>query len=115
MLALATEFIDRFPQLGDAFFEHAKRAAEDSSGSDVSVQDRESYSDDQDRANYVSDEGPGVFEVNVCRVGYGHATLRIAADDVRDARLRALDEAGDHEYSEAASEYTVEGVTRVGN
>lgn len=56
----------------------------------------------------------GDFDVEVCRTGYGHRTLRITgASSPEDAEQRALDEAGNHEYNENHSDYSVESVTRV--
>lgn len=45
------------------------------------------------------------FEIDVTRVGVGFATISVEADSLKDAQQRALDEAGNHEFSEKASEY----------
>jgi hypothetical protein len=45
------------------------------------------------------------FEIDVTRVGVGFATISVEADSLQDAQQRALDEAGNHEFSEKASEY----------
>jgi hypothetical protein len=45
------------------------------------------------------------WDVPVCRVGYGHNTLRVEARTAEEAKQIALEEAGNHEYSEKSSEY----------
>jgi hypothetical protein len=51
------------------------------------------------------------YLVDVCRTAYGFNTLEIEAESPEQARELALDEAGNHEYSEKASEYTCENVS----
>lgn len=51
------------------------------------------------------------YEVSVCRTGYGFAKITVTASSAEEAENKALDEAGDHEYSEKSSEYTTDGAT----
>ncbi len=101
MLALATEFISEQKQ-GDAFFAFCLKAAADQGADSNSA-----------GAPEPDDDGPGFFGVDVCRCGFGHKTLRIKADSAAEAQQNALDEAGNHQYSEKSSEYSVAGVTRL--
>jgi hypothetical protein len=50
------------------------------------------------------------YLVNVCRTAWGFNTLEVEADGPEQAKEIALDEAGNHLYSEKESEYTCEGV-----
>jgi hypothetical protein len=50
------------------------------------------------------------YLVNVCRTAWGFNTLEVEADSPEQAKNIALDEAGNHLYSEKESEYTCEGV-----
>jgi sorbitol-specific phosphotransferase system component IIBC len=45
------------------------------------------------------------FDIDVTRIGVGFATLRIQANTLQEAQEKALDEAGDHSFSEKTSEY----------
>ena len=49
------------------------------------------------------------FDIPVCRIGYGFATITVKAKDQKEAEALALDQAGDHEYSEKNSDYVIEG------
>jgi hypothetical protein len=51
------------------------------------------------------------YLVEVCRTAYGFNTLEIEAENYQQAKKLALDEAGNHEYSEKSSEYTCESVS----
>lgn len=53
-------------------------------------------------------------EIEVCRIGYGHKILTIEADTMKEAQERAIDEAGDHEFSETSSDYVVNDTTSEG-
>lgn len=57
-------------------------------------------------------EPPGIFDVNVCRTGYGFATIRVQADNSKEASLKALDVAGNFSYSEKDAEYSSQGVSK---
>ena len=48
------------------------------------------------------------FEVNVTRVGYGTRSVRLSAKTEQDAIEMADDDAGNHTYSEHASDYVIE-------
>jgi hypothetical protein len=54
-----------------------------------------------------------VFDVSVTRVGYGHRVIQVQAETAAEAVRLAEDQAGNHEFSEHTSDYTVEGVTLV--
>jgi hypothetical protein len=47
------------------------------------------------------------FEIDVCRTGYGFARIEVEAETKEVAENLALDEAGDHDYNEKSSEYTL--------
>ena len=49
------------------------------------------------------------YLVDVCRTSYGVKTLEIEANSPEEAQELALDQAGNHEYSEKESEYTCQG------
>jgi hypothetical protein len=46
-----------------------------------------------------------LWDVPVCRTGYGHATIRVEADTEEEAVAEALEVAGDHTYTEHDSDY----------
>jgi hypothetical protein len=50
------------------------------------------------------------YEVTVCRTGYGFTRFQVQAATLDQAQELALDEAGNHDYSEKTSEYSVEGI-----
>jgi hypothetical protein len=47
------------------------------------------------------------FKVEVTRTGIGFHTIEVEAENQKEANEKALDEAGDHEYSEKTAEYEV--------
>ena len=49
------------------------------------------------------------FDVGVCRIGYGFGSIEVQASSQEEANEKALDEAGDHLFSEKTSEYVLEG------
>jgi len=53
------------------------------------------------------------YEVDVTRTGYGSRVLDIEADSEEEAREKALIVAGNYEFSEKDSSYSVEGVVLV--
>ena len=55
------------------------------------------------------------YDVDVTRIAYANLTLRVKARNVNAAKLKALDMAGDEEFSEDASEYQAGSVTLVNN
>ena len=46
------------------------------------------------------------YRVHVCRIGYGHATIEVTASTAKKAEGLALEEAGNHDFTEKSSEYT---------
>ena len=54
----------------------------------------------------MSDIVKRVWEVPVCRVGYGHRKLRVEAPGESRVVELALDVAGDFEFSENTSKYS---------
>lgn len=48
------------------------------------------------------------FEATVTRVSYGNRTVRLSARTADEARDIANDDAGNHLYSEHASDYIIE-------
>jgi len=50
------------------------------------------------------------FSIPVVRIGYGFKTIEVEANSQEEAEQLALDEAGDHEYSEKSSDYEIEGI-----
>lgn len=52
------------------------------------------------------------FDIDVTRTGIGFATIRVEAPNQQEAESKALDEAGNHLFSEKTSEYELtNGVT----
>lgn len=47
------------------------------------------------------------FDIEVARVSVGFATIRVKAASLEDARAKALEEAGNHLFSEKTSEYNL--------
>jgi hypothetical protein len=45
------------------------------------------------------------FTVNVVRVGYSFLTIEVEAEDKTDARFKAIEEAGNREFSEGGVDY----------
>lgn len=48
------------------------------------------------------------YEVGVIRIGYGHTSFIVEADSEEQAGERALEEAGDHEFTENSSDYELD-------
>jgi hypothetical protein len=59
----------------------------------------------------VSQE-PESYTVTMCRTGYGFAYIDVMARSPEEAEELAMDEAGDHSYSEKASEYKADGANK---
>ena len=51
------------------------------------------------------------FAVPVVRIGYGHRIITVEAESKKRAEARALESAGDFEYSEGDVEYELSGGT----
>lgn len=49
------------------------------------------------------------FKGTVCRTSYAFRDIEVEANTEEEAREKMLDEAGDYEYSEKSSEYTLDG------
>ncbi|HWY35049.1 MAG TPA: hypothetical protein VNX68_10410 [Nitrosopumilaceae archaeon] len=55
------------------------------------------------------------YKVLVCRTVHQHLEIEVEAHDATEAKEKALDEAGEHEFpGEKDAEYTEQGVTRLG-
>ena len=48
---------------------------------------------------------PRQFHIPVSRIGYSFASIAVESDTIEEAELKALDEAGNHEFSEKSAEY----------
>jgi len=55
------------------------------------------------------------FKIEVCRSSYGYRTIFVEAESNLKAQLKALEDAGDYEYSESSSEYTIDNIEEVNN
>ncbi len=53
------------------------------------------------------------YEVQVVRTAYAFKTIKVKANSEEEAKEKALDEAGDHEFSEKSSDYSVDGVSEI--
>lgn len=49
---------------------------------------------------------PRIWKVPVCRTGFGSRTINVIATTEAEAIEKAIDEAGNHEFSENDAEYT---------
>lgn len=47
------------------------------------------------------------FDIEIVRTGIGFRTIRVKAKNQKEAEEKALEEAGDHEFSEKDAEYDV--------
>jgi hypothetical protein len=56
----------------------------------------------------------GKYDVLVSRTTYGHRTIRVRADSVRDAEEAALGFVTNKEFTTTDAEYRVEAVSKVG-
>lgn len=54
------------------------------------------------------------YSVNVCRTAYGNRDIVVDAKNAKEAEERAVEVAGNFEFSEHTSNYTAEGVRKVG-
>lgn len=53
------------------------------------------------------------YKVNVVRTSNGFREIEVEADNPADAASKALDEAGNHVFSEKVSDYNVEDIQEV--
>ncbi len=51
------------------------------------------------------------FNVVVSRIGYASRQIEVEAESEEQAKLKAIDEAGDYEFSEHDADYSVDAVT----
>lgn len=47
------------------------------------------------------------FTITVMRTAYAFHEIEVEANNVKDAEEKALNEAGDHEYSEKSADYSI--------
>jgi hypothetical protein len=50
------------------------------------------------------------FKIEVVRISYGFKTIEVQADNLEDAQNKALDDAGNYEFTESSAEYELDGV-----
>ena len=50
------------------------------------------------------------FTVTVLRTSYSTRTIEVEAEGFDEAKEKAIDEAGDYEFSEASADYSVEDI-----
>ena len=48
------------------------------------------------------------YKVHVIRTGYGHHDIEVDANSKKEAEKKALEQAGDYDFSEYDSDYEVE-------
>lgn len=53
------------------------------------------------------------FTVTVCRTSYAFRDITVKASNEKEALELAIDEAGNHEFSEKSADYTTDGATEV--
>jgi len=53
------------------------------------------------------------YKVNMCRISYAFHTIEIEANNVKEAREKAMDESGEYDYSEKTVEYEPQEIYRV--
>jgi len=53
------------------------------------------------------------FRVTIGRISYGFHEVVVEAEDFAEARLKALDDAGNHEYPESSSQYRADLVEKL--
>ena len=51
------------------------------------------------------------YSVSITRIGYAHTTFEVEAENEADAQEKAMDQAGDYDFSEGDADYECEGVT----
>lgn len=53
------------------------------------------------------------YEVSITRIGYAHRRFEVEADSELEAQEKAIDMAGDYDFSEGDAEYECEDVTPI--
>lgn len=59
--------------------------------------------------------GKQKYVVAICRTGYGFKNIEVEAVDENEARELAINDAGNHEFSEKDADYSTNGVTLAEN
>ncbi|MDO8414829.1 MAG: glyoxalase superfamily protein [Agitococcus sp.] len=60
----------------------------------------------------VIEDSPGMYEVEICRSGYGMAIIPVHANNALEAEDLAHELAGNYAYNEKHAEYSTEGVRK---
>jgi len=47
------------------------------------------------------------FKVEVCRTGFSFTTIEVEAKNKKEAKKQAVEQAGDHEFSEKDANYSI--------
>ena len=50
------------------------------------------------------------YSVSITRIGYAHRNIEVEADSELEAQEKAMDMAGDYDFSEGDADYECEGV-----
>lgn len=50
------------------------------------------------------------YEVSVTRIGYAHTTIEVEAENELEAKEKAIEMAGNYDFSEHDADYECEGV-----
>ncbi len=53
------------------------------------------------------------YEVLITRIGYAHTRFEVEADSELEAQEKAINMAGDYDFSEGDAEYECEGATPI--
>ena len=53
------------------------------------------------------------FIVNIVRTSYSFKDIEVEAENEEQAKEKALEKAGDYEFSEKSADYTAEGITKI--
>lgn len=54
------------------------------------------------------------YSVSITRIGYAHTTFEVEAENEADAQEKAMDQAGNYDFSEVDADYECEGVMPIG-
>ena len=60
-----------------------------------------------------SDSVKKAYEVSVCRISYGFINIRVEANSEKEAKEIALDQAGNHLFSEHDADYEANYVKEI--
>lgn len=53
------------------------------------------------------------YKIEICRTSYGYRTIFVGAESNLKAQQQALNNAGDYEFTESSSEYTIDDIQEV--